>query len=58
MRGKYIFIYARHDDIFAAIDNLTHKLDRHIIKHKEMAAGSRAASTSLKHSAIDQEPAQ
>ncbi|HET7635226.1 MAG TPA: ribosome-associated translation inhibitor RaiA [Burkholderiales bacterium] len=58
MRGKDIFIEARHDDLYAAIDNLTDKLDRQIIKHKEKAAGSRAASTSLKHSAIDQEPAQ
>ncbi len=58
MRGKDIFIEARHDDLYAAIDNLTDKLDRQIIKHKEKAAGSRTAGTPLKHSAVDQEQAQ
>jgi putative sigma-54 modulation protein len=57
MRGKDIVIESSHDDLYAAIDNLTDKLDRQIIKHKEKIAGGRAANTSLKHGAIDQDQA-
>lgn len=58
MRGKELFVEARHDDLYAAIDNLTDKLDRQIIKHKEKVAGGRTASTPLKHSPIDQDQPQ
>ncbi len=33
--GKNIFAVAVHEDMYAAIDALTDKLDRQIIKHKE-----------------------
>jgi putative sigma-54 modulation protein len=33
--GKDIFADASHDDLYAAIDALTDKLDRQLIKHKE-----------------------
>jgi putative sigma-54 modulation protein len=34
-RGKAIFADARESDMYAAIDALTDKLDRQVIKHKE-----------------------
>jgi len=33
--GGEIFANAEHDNLYAAIDNLTDKLDRQLIKHKE-----------------------
>jgi putative sigma-54 modulation protein len=33
--GKDLFADASHDDLYAAIDALTDKLDRQLIKHKE-----------------------
>ena len=35
LSGKDIFVESRHEDMYAAIDNLIDKLDRQIIKHKE-----------------------
>lgn len=55
MRGKDIFIEARHDNLYAAIDSFTDKLDRQLIKHKEKATGSRTDGAPLKHSAVDQD---
>jgi putative sigma-54 modulation protein len=33
--GGEVFANAEHDDLYAAIDALTDKLDRQLIKHKE-----------------------
>lgn len=33
--GNHIFADAHSDDMYAAIDSLTDKLDRQIVKHKE-----------------------
>ena len=35
LKGKDIFVESSDTDMYAAIDNLTDKLDRQIIKHKE-----------------------
>jgi putative sigma-54 modulation protein len=35
LSGKDIFVESRHEDMYAAIDNLIDKLDRQILKHKE-----------------------
>ncbi|MGB0732791.1 MAG: ribosome hibernation-promoting factor, HPF/YfiA family [Pontibacterium sp.] len=35
LAGGQIFAASEHDDMYAAIDGLTDKLDRQIIKHKE-----------------------
>lgn len=37
--GAEIFAIAEHEDMYAAIDALTDKLDRQIIKHKEKHRG-------------------
>jgi putative sigma-54 modulation protein len=37
--GGEIFADAEHDDLYAAIDSLTDKLDRQLIKHKEKHRG-------------------
>lgn len=37
--GAELFANAEHEDLYAAIDMLTDKLDRQIIKHKEKQLG-------------------
>jgi len=37
--GGYLFANAEHEDLYAAIDALTDKLDRQLIKHKEKHRG-------------------
>ena len=37
--GADLFANAEHDDLYAAIDALSDKLDRQIIKHKEKHRG-------------------
>ena len=37
--GADLFANAEHDDLYAAIDALSEKLDRQIIKHKEKHRG-------------------
>ena len=37
--GGEIFANAQHEDLYAAIDALTDKLDRQLIKHKEKHRG-------------------
>lgn len=36
VRGKDLFAAATHSDLYAAIDELIDKLDRQVIKYKEM----------------------
>lgn len=37
--GGELFADAQHEDLYAAIDQLTDKLDRQLIKHKEKHRG-------------------
>ena len=37
--GADLFANAGHEDMYSAIDNLTDKLDRQIIKYKEKSQG-------------------
>ena len=37
--GAELFANSQHDDLYAAIDSLTDKLDRQLIKHKEKHRG-------------------
>ena len=37
--GKDIFVKSEDADMYAAIDSLVDKLDRQIVKHKEMVGG-------------------
>ncbi len=38
VRGKDIFVEAENENLYAAIDALTDKLDRQVLKHKEKQA--------------------
>ena len=51
VRGKEIFCECLDSDVYAAIDALTDKLDRAIIKHKEKSLEHRHGDTPLKHRA-------
>jgi putative sigma-54 modulation protein len=51
VRGKEIFCESTASDLHAAIDALTEKLDRAIIKHKEKSLEHRHTGTSLKRRA-------
>lgn len=35
VRGKDIYVESEDDDLYAAIDSMTDKLDRQVVKHKE-----------------------
>lgn len=35
MKGKDVFVEARHEDLYAAIDMLVDKLDRQVIRYKD-----------------------
>ena len=37
--GAELFANSQHEDLYAAIDSLTDKLDRQLIKHKEKHRG-------------------
>ena len=39
VRGKDIFVEATQDDMYAAIDTLSDKLDRAVLKHKSRTLG-------------------
>ncbi|MDH3209254.1 MAG: ribosome-associated translation inhibitor RaiA [Burkholderiaceae bacterium] len=36
VKGKDIFVECTHEDLYAAIDQLMDKLDRKVVRHKEM----------------------
>ena len=42
LAGKDIFVESEHDDMYAAIDLLADKLDRQIVKHKEIMKNKHA----------------
>ena len=37
VRGKDLFVEADHEDLYAAIDAMTDKLDRQVLKYKDRA---------------------
>ncbi|OUS31717.1 ribosomal subunit interface protein [Gammaproteobacteria bacterium 45_16_T64] len=44
VRGADLFANAEHEDMYAAIDLLSDKLDRQVIKHKEKAQAHKHGS--------------
>lgn len=38
VRGKDIYVESEDDDLYAAIDSMTDKLNRQVVKHKEKKA--------------------
>ena len=49
VNGKDIFVEATNADMYAAIDEMSHTLDRQIIRHKEKKHESRSAETIRHH---------
>ncbi len=49
VRGKDIFCESAAPDMYAAIDDLTDKLDRTIIRHKEKGLAQRHNGAAVKH---------
>lgn len=55
-RGKDIHVEAIEPDMYAAIDALVDKLDRQVVKHKEMRAQHRHEGAAIKREAAGAEP--
>ena len=55
-RGKDIHVEAIEPDMYAAIDALVDKLDRQVVKHKEMRAQHRHEGAANKREASAAEP--
>lgn len=55
IRGKDIFVEATDGDMYAAIDALTDKLDRQVLKHKEKSGDVHRESGGLKRQNAEQE---
>lgn len=53
LRGKDIFVQAEDQDMYAAIDGLTDKLDRQVVKHKEKNGDVHQAQGAIKHLSTD-----
>lgn len=53
MTGGDIFANAEHDDMYAAIDALTDKLDRQIKKHKEKMTDHHRQEGSIKKQSVE-----
>lgn len=51
VRGKDIYVESIDDDMYAAIDSLTDKLDRQVLKHKEKSGDVHRESGGLKRQA-------
>jgi putative sigma-54 modulation protein len=56
-RGKDIHVEAVESDLYAAIDALVDKLDRQVVKHKEMRAQHRHDGAAIKREAATGAPA-
>ncbi len=52
VNGRNLFADSEHEDMYAAIDDLTDKLDRQIKKHKEKLTNHRNSEGSLKKQEI------
>jgi putative sigma-54 modulation protein len=55
-RGKDIHVEAIEPDMYAAIDALVDKLDRQVVKHKEMRVQHRHEGAATKREAAAHEP--
>lgn len=53
LRGKDIYVEAIDADMYAAIDALTDKLDRQVVKHKEKAGDVHRESGGLKRQSVE-----
>jgi putative sigma-54 modulation protein len=51
VRGRDIFVESHDENLYAAIDALSDKLDRQVLKHKEKKADH--AHETLKHRAVE-----
>jgi putative sigma-54 modulation protein len=51
--GKDIFVQTEDSDLYAAIDSLADKLDRQVVKHKEINGEHHRAEGGLKHQAVE-----
>lgn len=52
--GNTLFATADEEDMYAAIDSLSDKLDRQVKKHKEKLTGRRTEGGSLKDMPVDE----
>lgn len=50
LKGKDVFVESHHEDLYAAIDLLVDKLDRQVIKYKDLVQGH--DRDSMKHQAF------
>ena len=55
LSGKDISVHAEDGNMYAAIDSLADKLDRQVVKHKELNSRAHQASGGLKHQAVVEE---
>ncbi|HRH82366.1 MAG TPA: ribosome-associated translation inhibitor RaiA [Thiobacillaceae bacterium] len=53
VRGKDIFVEASDGDMYAAIDALTDKLDRQVLKHKEKIGDVHRESGGVKRQSVE-----
>jgi putative sigma-54 modulation protein len=53
VNGKDLFAETTDPDMYAAIDELSHMLDRQIIRHKEKQHDHRHGSSSIRHKTAD-----
>ena len=58
INGADLFSAAEDENMYAAIDALTDKLDRQIIKHKEKRSDHHRGSSSALQASLDAEPAE
>ena len=52
VRGKDLFAEAREPDMYAAIDLLSDKLDRQVLKHKEKITSHRPDNDAIERAAV------
>lgn len=58
INGADLFANAENENMYAAIDSLTDKLDRQIIKHKEKRSDHHRGSSSALQASLEAEPAE
>lgn len=55
VRGKDIFVESTDADMYAAIDSLTDKLDRQVVKHKEKSGDVHRETGGMKRQSVELE---
>lgn len=58
INGADLFANAENENMYAAIDSLTDKLDRQIIKHKEKRSDHHRGSSSALKASLEAQPAE